>query len=121
MILSCDKEVIKVVLLEKASKFGMHEYEILENDGLAFDHAKMIVTALDIIKDAAKDYNVVFEFLPDKFTLNAMQTVTETIMGISLLTPNFRRKVANYIEETDEYIEGVGHRPARLYKRKPVV
>ncbi|MBQ8044642.1 MAG: hypothetical protein IJ272_10965 [Clostridia bacterium] len=47
-----------------------------------------------------------------------MQTVTETIMGLSLLTPNFRRKVASFIEETDEYIEGVGHRPARLYKRR---
>lgn len=116
--LSNDDITIRTVLARRKSKFGIYEYEILENDGLAFDHAKIIASALDVLQSSAKDYEVVFEFLPEKFTLNSMQTVTETIMGLSLLTPNFRRKVASFIEETDEYIEGVGHRPARLYKRR---
>ena len=39
-------------------------------------------------------------------------------MNISVLSANFRRKVAGLVEETDEYTEGAGHRPAKLYKRK---
>ena len=54
----------------------------------------------------------------EKFTLAALQQVQETLMGISLLTANFRRKVADYVVETDEYTEGTGHRLARLFKRK---
>lgn len=36
----------------------------------------------------------------------------------SLLTANFRRKIADFVEETDEYTVGAGHRPARLFRKK---
>ena len=34
------------------------------------------------------------------------------------LSANFRRKVAEYVEETGEIIEGYGHRPAMLFRVK---
>lgn len=41
-------------------------------------------------------------------------------MNISVLPANFRRKIAAYVEETDAFTQGAGHRPAKLYRRKTV-
>ena len=116
--LSCENEKIVAELREKGTKFGTTEFEILTNTGLAFDHAKIITTALTHIRNEAEKFSVTFDFLPEKFTLAALQKVQETLMGISLLTANFRRKIAGLVVETDEFTEGVGHRPARLFKKK---
>ena len=34
-----------------------------------------------------------------------------------LLAANFRRKVNDYVVETEQIVEGAGHRPAKLFKR----
>ncbi len=109
---------LRSVLRKNINQAGCVDYEILENDGLAFDHAKIVTAAFQLLRGRAGDYNQVWDFLPEKFTLASMQTVVETLTGETLLAANFRRKVLPLIEETDEYLEGVGHRPARLYRRK---
>ena len=111
-------ERIHIALQETDRKFGNSRFEILENTGLAFDHAKIIATALSAIRKEAEQFMITFDFLPEKFTLAALQRVQETLMGISLLSANFRRKISDLVEETDEYVEGMGHRPARLFRRK---
>lgn len=93
-------------------------FTVLENSGLAFDHAAILAGALDVLRKEGGNIETVFAFLPEKFTLSALQKVQETLMGISLLTANFRRKIADFVEETDEYTEGAGHRPARLFRKK---
>ena len=70
------------------------------------------------LKKEVEDFDVTFDFLPEKFTLASLQKVQETLTGSSLLTANFRRKVADLVQETDEYTGGAGHRPARLFMRK---
>ena len=105
-------------LREEKNRFGRASFELIEDGGLAFDHAKIIATALAALRDEAEKIEIVFDFLPEKFTLAALQKVQETLMGITLLTANFRRKIAEYVVETDEFTEGAGHRPARLFKRK---
>lgn len=116
--LSNCSENINVTLKEKLTRFGKTEYEIIDNDSLAFDHAKIIATALTVLKKSAEDFELIFDFLPEKFTLTELQKVQETIMNISVLPANFRRKIANLVEETDEYTSGAGHRPAKLFRRK---
>ena len=74
--------------------------------------------ALTVLRNEAKNYDTIFDFLPEKFTLTALQKVQETIMNVSVLPANFRRMVSGYVEETDEYVRGEGHRPAKLYTRK---
>ena len=93
-------------------------FTILENEGLAFDHASILASAMDTLRREGEKMETVFAFLPEKFTLFALQKVQETLLGISLLTANFRRKIADFVEETDEYTEGAGHRPARLFRKK---
>lgn len=93
-------------------------FAILENNGLAFDHASILAGAMDTLRRAGENLDTVFAFLPEKFTLFTLQRVQETLLGVSLLTANFRRKIADFVEETDEYTEGAGHRPARLFRKK---
>ncbi len=95
------------------------EYEIVESKGLAFDHAWISLCAyLELQKEAGETGRIVFDLMPEKFTLASLQRAYETIQGKELLTANFRRKIAEYVTETDEMGEGVGHRPAKLYRRK---
>ena len=116
--LKCKDEVITSTLKEKVSHFGKKEFDIVESGGLAFDHARMIATALTVLRKNVRDFDFIFDFLPEKFTLTAVQKVQETITNEAQLPANFRRKISEYVEETDEYITGAGHRPAKLFRRK---
>lgn len=94
------------------------EYEILEAEGLAFDHARIILRAyLELQQQAGDTGRIVFDLMPETFTLTSLQKAYETIQGKALLTPNFRRKIAGYVTETEAMSDGAGHRPAKLYRR----
>ena len=116
--LSKDDTQIECILEMKINQFGNVTYTILENGGLAFDHAKIIAAAFRIMRSQKDEYELVFRFLPEKFTLSSMQRVYEIINNIFDQPANFRRKSANYVVETDEYEDCIGHRPAKLYERK---
>lgn len=109
---------ITAKLMEANNGFGSVKYKIIDSGNLAFDHSSIIATALTTLRKYISDFEIVFDFLPDKFTLTELQCVQETIMNVSMLPANFRRKVAGYVEETDEYITGAGHRPAKLFRKK---
>lgn len=106
-------------LLEEAdNSFGKKKFTIKDSGSLAFDHAKIIASALTELRREAKNFDAIFDFLPEKFTLTSLQRVQETIMNISVQPANFRRKAAEHVVETDEYLTGAGHRPAKLFRRK---
>lgn len=109
---------LNAVLSVEGTRFGKTSFKIKDSGELAFDHAKIIAAALTALRDGAKNYETIFDFLPEKFTLTALQKVQETIMNISILPANFRRKISEYVVETDEYTQGAGHRPAKLFMRK---
>ncbi len=118
LTLRSEEENISAELRRVTDNIGGSSFEIISDTGLAFDHAKIIARALSVMQDEAGDYRITFDFLPEKFTLADLQKVQETLLGQTLLTANFRRKIAPYVVETDEYTEGAGHRPARLYMKK---
>ena len=94
------------------------DYEILRSDGIAFDHASIILQAfLQLRLLAETEGKIVFDLMPEKFTLNMLQEAQEIILGKELLTPNFRRKMAPLVKETEEFASRAGHRPARLFVR----
>jgi ADP-ribose pyrophosphatase YjhB (NUDIX family) len=119
LTLSCGEISLQAVLTEKSTGFGTTRFSVVDSGGLAFDHASIIATALTALRSGAKEFEYIFDFLPEAFTLTQLQNVQETIMNISVLPANFRRKIASFVEETDEYTQGAGHRPAKLYRRKP--
>ncbi len=106
-------------LFEKTGcHFGRDEFKVVDGGDFAFDHALIIATAFSILRSVAGDFDVLFDFLPERFTLTSLQKVQETILGETLLPANFRRKVEKLVVETDEYTSGAGHRPAKLFMKK---
>lgn len=118
LTLSNETETLSSELKKTTNRYANNKFEIISDNGIAFDHAKIIAAALSALCDMADDMDIIFEFLPQKFTLASLQKIQETLLGTTLLTANFRRKISPLVEETDEYTEGAGHRPARLFKRK---
>ncbi len=93
-------------------------YELMDGDSIAFDHAKIILhTLLLLRKSVENDLRVAFDLMPETFTLTQLQNAFELIWDRKLLTANFRRKINDYVIETEDMIEGSGHRPAKLFKR----
>lgn len=113
-----DSVTLEAKLVPKGKQFGRTTFALVDSGGLAFDHALILASALESLRDKAESFEVIFDFLPEKFTLTALQKVQETILNVSLLPANFRRKIADYVVETDEFTTGAGHRPAKLYRRK---
>lgn len=97
---------------------GYEEPQILENNGLAFDHAKIIVYALQRLRGKLFYSDLALRLLPEFFTLTQLQQVYEVILGKTLLTAAFRRKMAPFVQETGQYTEKAGHRPSQLYRKR---
>lgn len=118
LFLSSGDISLRARLERTAVLFGRSQFRIADGGGLAFDHALIIATAFSILRGVAENFDVLFDFLPEKFTLSSLQKVQESILGVSLQPANFRRKVERFVDETDEFQGGAGHRPAKLFVRK---
>ncbi len=91
--------------------------ELLAGVAMAFDHRRILATALGRLRGKLKYRPVVFELLPPSFTLLQLQRVVEALAGVRLHKQNFRRLV-----ETGGLVEGTGRqnpptsgRPAELF------
>lgn len=85
---------------------------------LAFDHKKIVETAICRLQAKIQYSNIVHGLLPDKFRLSELQKVYELILGTKVDKRNFRKKMLSLgiLDETGQKeIEGA-HRPAMLYK-----
>jgi len=90
----------------------------VDSEGLAFDHGKIILQTLLFLRKSVKnDWKLAFDLMPEFFTLTQLQNTFELVLDEKLLTPNFRRKVDELVVETEQILEGNGHRPAKLFKR----
>ena len=107
---------IKKVLREKTT--DRYDYEVIENEKLAFDHAKVILSGLERIRNKVNYTDIVFNMMPEYFTLGELQQVYEVILNKKLLDPAFRRIIEPKVEKTDKIKTGGGHRPSYLFKYK---
>lgn len=85
---------------------------------LAFDHAKVLETAIARLRGKVRYAPVGFELLSEKFTLTELQNLYETILEEKLDKRNFRKKLnaMDILVELEEVVQDVPHRGARLYK-----
>lgn len=91
---------------------------------MAFDHRRILATAISRLRGKLKYRPVIFELLPPQFTLFELQLTVEAISGGHLHKQNFRRLVENarLVEPTGKLTTATGGRPAKLYRfRKEVV
>ena len=87
-------------------------------EAMRFDHRRILATAIARLRAKLKYRPVVFELMPDAFTLSALQRAVEAIAGVPLHKQNFRRAL-----ERAELVEGLGRmdaetggRPAELFR-----
>ncbi|MGX7706084.1 NUDIX hydrolase [Methylobacterium sp. Gmos1] len=92
--------------------------DVLAGQPMAFDHRRMLATALGRLRGKIKYRPVVFELMPPAFTLGQLQRVVEALSGTLLHKQNFRRLVAQQglVEETEAVTAETGGRPARLMR-----
>lgn len=109
--LSCKVKVVKELMNGNLSIYT----QILKSD-LAFDHAKILIYAIERLKNKVEYTTIAFSLMPEKFTLTELQRVYEILLDKPLFKANFRRKIADMVIETEEYEESAGHRPSKLFK-----
>ena len=95
-----------------------YDYHTVKNDSLAFDHDRVILAGLERIKNKINYTDIVFNMMPEYFTLGELQQVYEVILNKKLLDPAFRRIIANKVEKTERMKTGEGHRPSYLFRYK---
>jgi hypothetical protein len=85
---------------------------------MAFDHRRIAAQALGRLRGKLRYRPVVFELVPESFTLRTLQTVVEALSGVRLHTQNFRRLLdrGGLVEGTGEYDTSTGGRPAELHR-----
>jgi hypothetical protein len=91
---------------------------------MRFDHRRILATAIGRLRAKIKYRPVIFELMPDEFTLFELQKTVEAILGPHLHKQNFRRLVesAGLVEPTSGFRAKTGGRPAKLYRfRQEVV
>jgi 8-oxo-dGTP diphosphatase len=95
------------------------ERKVVESNGIAFDHAKIIEYGIERLRSKIEYTDIAFNLMPELFTLTELQQVYEVILDTELLKANFRRKTADMVIETNEYTKDAGHRPSKLFRFNP--
>lgn len=95
-----------------------HETNMIpvSQEGLAFDHAKIIYRALERIRNKVEYTPIAFNLVPDEFTRGELEKVYETLLGKELFSANFRKRISHLIEDTGHMTENGWYRPSKLYR-----
>lgn len=106
----------KVKLTKKLVGTSVEEtYDVIES-ATAFDHSKIIVYAINRLRNKIEYTTIAFNLIDKKFTIGELQSVYSTILDQTFTAPNFRRKMLPMLEEVEsEKEENKGHRPAKYY------
>ncbi|MFE7776654.1 NUDIX domain-containing protein [Streptomyces sp. NPDC057445] len=91
---------------------------------LAFDHDRILADAHDRVGAKLEYTCLATAFCPSEFTLGELRQVYETVWGVELDRPNFRRKVLTtpgFVEavEGGARLTGGRGKPAALYRAGP--
>ncbi|HEY0123028.1 MAG TPA: hypothetical protein VGC14_14965 [Rhizobium sp.] len=112
----------------------LQRYELLYEAGLVFeagcaqpsrsgrpmfaDHRRILATGMARLRAKIKYRPVVFELMPESFTLLQLQRTVEALAGLTLHKQNFRRLIEqqDLVEETGGTESETGGRPAKLFR-----
>ena len=104
----------------KLSHNELHWHNVKELKKLAFDHQQILKTCLNRLRNQIMEIPLVFNLLPDKFSLRELQEVYEAILGVKLDRRNFRKKITakDWLQDLNEMETNLSHRPGKLYGLK---
>lgn len=87
------------------------------DDMMAFDHRKILQYARERIRNKTEYSDIAFNFAGKEFTLPQLQKIYEILLGKPLYKANFRKKINDYVTETEKMMSGGACRPSRIYVR----
>ena len=95
----------------------LHWHPVQEIVEMAFDHQKILETCLVQLREKIADHPIVFNLLPQRFSLRELQNIYESILNVKLDRRNFRKKffMTDWLIDTGELENDVPHRPGKLY------
>lgn len=87
-------------------------------EAMASDHRRIVATALSRIRAKIKYRPVIFDLMPDRFTLSQLQRTAEAVIGFPLHKQNFRRALdrTGFVVGTGQMDAATGGRPAELFR-----
>ncbi|MBB4199600.1 NAD regulator [Rhodoblastus sphagnicola] len=87
-------------------------------ESMQADHRRILATAMGRLRAKLKYRPVIFELMPENFTLTELQTTVEAISGRHLHKQNFRRLVeaSAVVEATGQMSHATGGRPAAVFR-----
>ena len=97
---------------------------VLPGRAMRHDHRRIAATAIARLRSKVRYRPVIFEMMPDAFTLFELQRAAEAIAGRPLHKQNFRRLVesAGLVEPTGGFSASKRGRPAALFRfRREIV
>lgn len=96
----------------------LHWHDVEKISTMAFDHKLILDTCLQRLREKVLEHPVIFNLLPEKFSLRELQDLYEAILGTDLDRRNFRKRITlkNWLVDLNEMEEDVPHRPGKLYK-----
>lgn len=96
----------------------VHWHSVNEIREMAFDHKMILDTCLQKLRHQIDEHPVIFNLLPEKFSLRELQELYQAILGTKLDRRNFRKKISikKWLQDLDEMEDDVPHRPGKLYK-----
>ncbi|MGZ8550015.1 MAG: NUDIX hydrolase, partial [Chitinophagaceae bacterium] len=99
----------------------LHWHSVKGIKKLAFDHKIIVDTCLKRLREQVMDHPLIFNLLPEKFSLRELQEVYQAILSVDLDRRNFRKKIMlkDWLVDLNEIEEDVPHRPGKLYTLKP--
>lgn len=91
---------------------------VISSLAMSLDHRRILATAIGRLRAKIKYRPVVFELMPESFTLTQLQRAVEALSGRRIHTQNFRRliKQQNLLIDTGDVLLETGGRPARLMR-----
>ena len=101
-----------------AGEAGAKAQADVSGTAMALDHRRIVATGLSRLRGKLKYRPVIFELMPERFTLLELQKSLEALTGLRLHKQNFRRALerTGFVAPLGDLREDTGGRPAALYR-----
>jgi 8-oxo-dGTP diphosphatase len=101
-----------------AAQKALRWWDVAKLPQMSAEHVGLVSSAMHSFRLRAACEPIIFQLLPERFTLLQLQQAYEEIFGIRMGKSNFRRKVARmkFLLASPEWQQNVAHRAARLYE-----
>lgn len=110
-----DIDIVKEIINDKANQL---KYKLNKSNNLAFDHGLIINDGIIDLRFKANHSDIIFNLMPQEFTIGELKQVYEIILGKELINSVFRRTIAPKVIEVKEIVKTGGHRPSKKFMYK---